>query len=286
MKKLFSSILTASCLASTLSLSNVSLAQSTEESNPTPVSGNSIRATLVDNVESGYTAYYYSMRLNAGNYRSLLKVKLKECLGQQISVYVDGDPNVFPSNCNNNIATGELDFVVKQTKNVLVTIYVSGADRENFDLDLSFQGKNAATNSNGRPKGKTCTYTDRFSLSDTRPKYEKIYPGLVFKKGTAQMFITTINNEGTNISGTVYAEQTDAGTYNTNLVLPADGFGGTIGTPLNNAPVRDVQSISGKGKGRIRILFEQNGNGSAKTGSYKLVVTGDAIVNCGSGVAR
>jgi hypothetical protein len=283
MKKPLLDVLTASCLASTFLWGNVSLAQSTDEHNPTPVSGNSIRATLIDTVDSGYTTYYYSVKLNAGRYRSLLKVKMQECQGQQISVYVDGDPNVFPSDCSNNVATGELDFVVKQTKNVLVKIYVSGADQEKFGIDLSFQGKNASAVSSSRPKVKICTYTDRFSLSDGRPKYEKIYPGLVFKKGKAQMFITAINNEGTNISGTVYAEQTDAGASNENLVLPTDGFGGTIGTPLNNAPVKDVQSITGKGKGKIRVIFEQNGNGAPKTGNYRLVVTGDAIVSCGSG---
>jgi hypothetical protein len=283
MKKPLLGIVTTTFLASTLAWSNASLAQSTNKQNPTSASDNQIRATLVDNVADGHATYYYSLRLNAGSYQALLKVKMADCQGQQISVYVDGEPNVFPATCADNTATGELDFVVKKTKNVLVTIYVSGADQEKFDVDLSFRNRQSSTKPVAVSKGKTCTYTDRFSLSDAKPRYERVYPGLVFKKGSAQMFITAINQEGTNISGTIYAEQTDAGTTNENLVLPVDGFGGTIGTPSQNSPVREVQSITGKGKGKIRIIFEQNGNSIPKTGSYKLVVKGDAIVSCGLG---
>jgi hypothetical protein len=285
MKKKLSLLLAASLLTLALPLSQVSYGQSIDERNPTPVRGNSIRATLVDNVEPGYATYHYAIRLNAGPKKAILKVKVRECSGQSVSVYVNGQPNVFTSTCDSstNTATGELDFTVRQTTTIPIAIYVAASADESVQVELSFQDKNAATKpAPTSSKSKTCTYSDRFSLSDAQPRYEKIYPGLVFKKGSAQMFITAINDEGTNISGTVYAEQTDAGQYNTNLVLPTSGFGGTIGTPLNNYGM-GVTPISGRGKGFIRIMFEQNGNGTAKTGRYQLVVKGDAIANCGSG---
>jgi hypothetical protein len=92
---------------------------------------------------------------------------------------------------------------------------------------------------------KTCTYSGNFSVSDAKPKFEKLYRGLVFRKGSAQMFITAINNEGTNVSGSAYVEQTDAGRFNRNLVLPTNGFGGSIVTPLEKKPIRGAQYISG-----------------------------------------
>jgi hypothetical protein len=129
---------------------------------------------------------------------------------------------------------------------------------------------------------KTCNYSGDFYLSDKKRKFEQLHRGLVFRKGSVQMFITAINNEGTNVSGSAYVEQTDAGKFNRNLVLPTNGLGGSIVTPLENKPIRGVQYISGKGKGYLRIIFGQNGNGMPKTGRYQLVMKGDAIVSCGS----
>jgi hypothetical protein len=263
------------------------LSQPKDESRPTEVSGNTIRAILVDDNRDSYQTYYFKMNLNSGRYRAVLKTKTKHCEGSGVSVYIDGDANVFNSACEieTGVATAELDFTLNRSGDHIITIYATGADGERLDVELSFNG-----GSGGKPKpvdkGQVCTYSDNFSVSDARPRYERSFPGLVFRKGSAQMFITTVNNEGTNVSGTVYAEQTDKGRYNENLVLPADGFGGTIGTPLTNEPVREVQQISGNGKGFIKILFEQNGNGTNKTGSYKLVVQGDAIVSCGGGTGK
>jgi hypothetical protein len=262
----------------------LALAQSNNESQPTQVTGNRIKEGL--DTQQGSTAYHYLLRLNAGRNQAVLNTEF-EC-GGSISIYLDGQPGFFPASSNtvgssNRCkATAEYSFVLNQPKNVLVTIYLASIPNDKFNVDLSFSGGTESL-ATGKPDLlKTCTYSDNFSVSDLKPRYERVYKGLVFKKGSAQMFITARNNEGTNISGTVYAEQTDRGQYNQNMVLPADGFGGTIGTPLENAPVREAQSISGNGKGNIRILLEQNGNGVPKTGSYKLVVKGDAIVNCGS----
>ncbi|NJM52074.1 MAG: hypothetical protein HC846_00980 [Blastocatellia bacterium] len=262
-------------------------AQSKDESRPTPVSGNTIRTTLVDDNPDSYQTYYFSMNLNAGRYRAVLKTTTKQCEGSGVSVYIDDEPNVFNSVCDNEtgigIARAELDFTLQRSGTHIIKIYATGADGERLNVELSFNG-------GSKPKKepvadiKTCTYSDNFSLSDARPRYERVFNGLVFRRGTAQMFITTVNDEGTNVSGTVYAEQTDRGQYNENMVLPVDGFGGTIGTPLNNEPIREVQQISGNGKGNIKILFEQNGNNTNKTGRYKLVVKGDAIVSCGNNV--
>jgi hypothetical protein len=263
----------------------LALAQSNNESRPTQVTGNRIKEIL--DTQQGNTAYHYSLRLNAGRNKAVLNAEF-EC-GASISIYLDGQPGFFPSgsktvgSSNRCTSTAEYSFVLNKPKNVLVTIYLASIPNDKFNVDLSFSGSNGSLVAGKPGLSKTCTYSDDFSLSDTKPKYERVYRGLVFRRGSAQMFITAINNEGTNISGTVYAEQTDQGQYNQNLVLPADGFGGTIGTPLENVPVKAVQSISGNGKGNIRIFFEQNGNGQSKTGRYKLVVKGDAIVNCGSG---
>lgn len=265
-------------------LSAIAAAQSKDPNRPTVVSGDRIRATLYDDAREGYQTYYFAMNLDAGNYRAVLKSKTKECDGSGASVYIDDEPNVFTSACDEDTqtATAELDFTLDRSGRHIIKIYVTGGDNERFDIELSFSG-GKSKGKQQTAKGQTCTYSDNFSLSDARPRYERIFDGLVFRRGTAQMFITAVNDEGTNVSGTVYAEQTDRGQYNENLVLPADGFGGTIGTPLNNEPVREVQQISGNGRGYIKILFEQNGNGTPKTGRYKLVVRGDAIVSCGGG---
>lgn len=259
------------------------LAQSTDSRRPTAISGNSLRAVLTDDNPTSYQTYYYSMNLSAGRYKAYLKVKTRECDGSGVSVYVDDSPNVFTSPCDieTGISAAELDFVLRRSGEHIIKLYVTGGDGEKLDVELTFTGGGKTKDKPVAGGTKTCTYSDNFSLSDANPRYEKIFGGLVFRRGTAQMFITAVNNEGTNVSGTVYAEQTDKGQYNENLVLPVDGFGGTIGTPLNNEPVREVQRISGSGKGYIKILFEQNGNGTNKTGRYKLVVKGDAIVNCG-----
>lgn len=263
----------------------LALAQSNNESMPTQVTGNRIKESF--DTQQGSTVYYYSLRLNAGRNQAVLNAEF-EC-GASISIYLDGQPGFFPASSNTVgssnrcTATANYSFVLNKPKNVLITIYLGSIPNDKFNVDLSFAGGNESLAAGKPALLKTCTYSDNFAVSDTKPRYDRVYRGLVFKKGSAQMFMTAINNEGTNISGTVYAEQTDRGQYNQNLVLPVDGFGGTIGTPLENAPVREVQSISGNGKGNIRILFEQNGNGLPKTGRYKLVVKGDAIVNCGSG---
>jgi hypothetical protein len=274
-------------LAITLLLATIAIAQSKDESRPTTVSGNTIRAILVDDNPDSYQTYYYSMNLTAGRYTAKLKVKTKQCEGSGVSVYVDEFANVFTSSCEieTGIATATFDFTLDRSGEHSIWIYATGADGERLDVELSFSGGGG-----GKPtptgKGQVCTFSDNFSVSDARPSYERSFSGLIFRKGSAQMFITTVNNEGTNVSGTVYAVQTDKGQYNENLVLPSDGFGGTIGTPLTNEPVREVQQISGNGKGYIKILFEQNGNGTNKTGRYTLVVQGDAIVSCGGGTGE
>jgi hypothetical protein len=261
-------------------------AQSKDESRPTIISGNTIRTTLVDDNADSYQTYYFSMNLNAGRYRAVLKTTTKQCEGSGVSVYIDDDANVFNSACDiaTGIARNELDFTLTRSGTHIIKIFATGADGERLNVELSFNG-GGKTKPVPPSKEKVCTYSDNFSVSDAGPRYERIFNGLVFRQGTAQMFITTVNNEGTNISGTVYVEQTDKGQYNENFVLPVDGFGGTIGTPLTNEPVREPQQISGNGKGFIKVLFEQNGNGTNKTGRYKLVVKGDAIVSCGSGGA-
>lgn len=265
-------------------------AQSRDENNPTPAGGRTIRTILTDDNPDSYQTYYYSMDLDAGRYKAYLKVTTKECQGGGVSVYIDDDPNVFTSPCDisSGISRAELDFTVRRSGRHIIKIYATGEDGERLDVELTFTGGGSSKGKGAKLKGLTCTYSDNFSLSDTNPRYERIFDGLVFRRGTAQMFITSVNDEGTNVSGTVYAEQTDRGQYNENMVLPADGFGGTIGTPLNNEPVREPQQISGDGRGFIKILFEQNGNGTNKTGRYKLIIKGDAIVSCGgnAGLSR
>ncbi len=258
-------------------------AQSKDRRNPTVVSGNSIQTVLVDDNPTNYQTYYFAMNLNAGSYRAYLKVKTKACEGSGVSVYIDDNPNVFTSACDipTGVATAELDFRIRRSGRHIIKIYATGADGESLDVELRFSGGGGKNKKEPVSGVKTCEYSDNFSVSDANPRYERIFDGLVFQRGTAQMFITTANDEGTNVSGTVYAEQTDRGQYNENMVLPVDGFGGTIGTPLNNEPVREVQQISGNGRGLIKILFEQNGNGTNKNGRYKLVVKGNAIVSCG-----
>lgn len=266
-----------------LLLAATALAQSKDERKPTPVTGNQIKATLIDDAEQGHQTYHFSLQLKPGSNKAVLRVKMQEC-GGSVSVYVNTFANVFPNHCDTDtgIATGELDFVAKGTKPALITIYVSGGANERFEVDLSFLG---GTGSASEPdQSLSCTYTDTFSLSNARPKYERRFEGLAFRKGTAQMLITTVNDEGTNISGTVYAEQTDKGQFNENFVLPVDGFGGTIGTPLTNEPVREPQQISGNGKGFIKVIFEQNGNSTNKTGRYTLTVKGTGIASCGNAV--
>jgi hypothetical protein len=270
-------------LATTLLIGSIAFAQSKDESRPTVVSGNTIRAILVDDNPDSYQTYYFSMNLNAGRYTANLKVKTKQCEGSGVSVYVDEFANVFTSACDieTGIATATFEFTLNRSGKHSIWIYATGADGEKLNVELSFKGGVKIKLPN--PKEQVCVYWDSFSLSDAGPHYERIFDGLVFRKGTAQMFITAVNDEGTNVSGTVYAEQTDRGQYNETMVLPADGFGGTIGTPRNNDPVREPQQISGNGKGNIKILFEQNGNGTKKKGRYILTVKGDAIVSCGSG---
>ncbi|NJR31960.1 MAG: hypothetical protein HC778_02635 [Chamaesiphon sp. CSU_1_12] len=120
------------------------LAQSTNESRPTPIVGNQIRERL--DTQVGNISYHYSLRLNAGRNKAILKAEF-EC-GASISVYLDGQPGFFPASSNpvgsSNRCTAivEHNFVLNKPKNVLVTIYLASIPNDKFNIDLSFSGEN------------------------------------------------------------------------------------------------------------------------------------------------
>lgn len=116
--------------------------QSRDEGSPTPVSGMTINATLVDDSSSSYQIYYYSMNLAAGRYRARIRSRTRECNGSSVSVYVGGVANVGTASCdiNNGVSTGEHDFEITTAGNKVIAIYVSGGNNERFEVELAFTG--------------------------------------------------------------------------------------------------------------------------------------------------
>lgn len=137
----------------------VAYGQSRDESSPTPVSGTTIRATLIDDATDGYQIYYYSMNLAAGTHRATIRSRTRECNGANVSVYVNGTANVSTASCDipSNTSTGEYDFDVETAGNKVIAIYVTGGTNERFEIELAFSGGGPAVVGSGKDSGVVIT---------------------------------------------------------------------------------------------------------------------------------